>query len=68
MLLLSSASGKSALKEPSEMVLSQVHSFIAKAERDQEREDNNNTVNKKEILRTPPRCRSFFLILMSSLI
>lgn len=67
MLLLSSVSGKSALKEPNEMVLSQVHSFIAKAERDQEREDNNNTVNKKEILRTPPRCR-FFLMLMSSLI
>ena len=54
MLLLSS--GKSALKEPNEMVLSQVQSFISKAERDQEREDNNNTV-KKELLRTPPRCR-----------
>lgn len=54
MLLLSS--GKSALKEPNEMVLSQVHSFISKAERDQEREDNNNTV-KKDLLRTPPRCR-----------
>jgi hypothetical protein len=54
MLLLSS--GKSALKEPNEMVWSQVHSFISKAERDQEREDNNNTV-KNDHLRTPPRCR-----------
>lgn len=58
-MLFLPTSRKSALKEPNEMVLSQVHSFIAKAERDQEREDNNNSV--KEILRTPPRCRFYFL-------
>lgn len=56
MLLLSS---KSALKDPNNMVLSQVHSFFGNSERDQEREDNNNTITvKRDLLQTPPpRCR-----------
>lgn len=58
MLLLSS--GNSGLKEPSNnMVLSQVHAWAEKMEREQERENNNNTV-KRDLLRTPPpRCKNF---------
>lgn len=58
MLLLSSSN--SGLKEPSNnMVLSQVHAWAEKIEREQERENNNNTV-KRDLLRTPsPRCKNF---------
>ena len=57
-MLLLSSQGKSALKEPNEnMVLSQVHSFIASGDEDEKHEDNNNTV--KESLHTPPRCRFY---------
>lgn len=60
MLLLSS--GNSGLKEPSNnMVLSQVHAWAEKMEREQERENNNNTV-KRDLLRTPPpRCKDLIL-------
>lgn len=61
MLLLSS--GNSGLKEPSSnMVLSQVHAWAEKMEREQERENNNNIV-KMDLLRTPPpRCKDFLNI------
>lgn len=64
MLLLSS--GNSGLKEPSSnMVLSQVHAWAEKMEREQERENNNNTV-KRDLLRTPPpRCKDFLYVLDS---
>jgi hypothetical protein len=56
MLLLPSR--KSALGDPN-MVLSQIHSFLAHSSIKQEHEDNNNTLlDEKNILRTPPpKCR-----------
>ena len=39
--------------------ISQVHAWAEKMEREQERENNNNTV-KRDLLRTPPpRCKDF---------
>lgn len=63
MLLLSS--GNSGLKEPSNnMVLSQVHAWAEKMER----ENNNNTV-KRDLLRTPPtRCKDFLMLFFINLI
>lgn len=42
------------------MVLSQIHSFLAHSNCEQEREDNNNTLlAEKGILRTPPpKCKT----------
>lgn len=56
MLLLPSR--KSALNDPN-MVLSQIRSFNAHSNCEQEREDNNNTlIADKDVLRTPPpKCR-----------
>lgn len=55
MLLLPSR--KSALKDH-DMVLSQMRSFIARSNPEQEREDNNNVIAEKEVLRSPTaKCR-----------
>lgn len=57
MLLLSSR--KSALKQR-KMVLSQMHSFMAHSNCEQEREDNNNTlIVEKDLLRAA-KCRFYF--------
>lgn len=56
MLLLPSR--KSALKEPnSNMVLSQIHSFLTHNNNCEQTEDNNNTMITEKDLRTPPKCR-----------
>lgn len=56
MILLPSR--KSAL-EDSNMVLSQLHSFIAHSNKEQDRQNNNNSlIAEKDVLRTPPpKCR-----------
>lgn len=55
MLLLPSR--KSSLKDPN-MVLSHLHSFMTHSDCEQEREDNNNTIDEKDVLRTAPaNCR-----------
>lgn len=55
MLLLSSR--KSALKDPN-MVLSHIYSILTQTDCVKEREDNNNTIEEKNVLRTPStKCR-----------
>lgn len=47
MLLLSTAGKNSALSQSENMILSQIHSFMAKAKCGDD-EDNNNTIKSKE--------------------
>lgn len=55
MILLPSR--KSALKD-SKMVLSQFHSFIAHANIEQDRENNNSLIADKDVLSSPPpKCK-----------